>query len=409
MKILFLTTDDSTFWSHRLALARAIKSEGIEVVIMSYPGAFCSRLEKEGFRIIPWDISRLSMQPLQELKSLLEVIRVYRTERPDLLHHIALKPIVYGSIANGLQNNIPVVNTITGMGPIFIGSTFRMVFLRRLLATVLKLAFQGENCRVICQNKSDRALLAELRVSPIEKTAVVPGFGVDIHRFLPLPEGDGVPIAMLPSRLLWEKGVREFVTAAQQLRTQGVSVRMVLVGKPDPNNPGCIPTSQIKSWVQSGIVEWWGHLDDMPAALCRSHIVCMPSYGEGLPKVLLEAGACGRAIVTTRVPGCSDVVRHGENGLLVEPRDSQAIAATILCLLQDKDLRAKLGTAGRTRVVNEFSDVEISRQIIAVYRDLWNRRPLPGHWLAQAEAGSKAAKQLSTSKLSEAHSGADKH
>lgn len=359
---------------------------------MTYPGDSCPRLEKEGFRIIPWNISRRSMQPLRELKSLLDVISAYRIERPDLVHHVALKPIVYGSIATSFCNSIPAANTITGLGPVFINSTWQMAFLRCLLVIVLKQVLKRENCRVICQNEADRALLADLQISPLEKTTVIPGFGVDIQRFVPLPEGEGVPIAMLPARLLWEKGIREFVAAAQQLRAQKAPVRMVLVGKPDPKNPGCIPMSQVESWVQSGVVEWWGHLDDMPAALGRSNIVCMPSYGEGLPKVLLEAAACGRAIVTTRVPGCSEVVRHGENGFLIPARDSGAIAAAILNLSQDQRLRARMGATGRARVVNEFSDVEISRQIIAVYRELLNCNSRRGHSLAQApaKAGSKA-------------------
>lgn len=389
MKILFLTTDDGTFWSHRLALARAIKNEGTEVLIMTQPGDFCRRLEEEGFRIIPWNISRRSVKPLRELKSLLEVIRVYRRERPDLAHHVALKPIVYGSIASGLLSGIPVVNTITGMGPVFINSTIQMNILRWFLVAVLKQILKGENCRVICQNEADRTLLAELRILAFQKTSVIPGFGVDIERFIPRPEEEGIPIAMLPARLLWEKGVREFIGAAKQLRSQGAPVRMILVGKPDPNNPGCIPTSQIEAWVQSGAVEWWGHQEDMPAVLCRSHIVCMPSYGEGLPKVLLEAAACGRAIVTTRVPGCCEVVKHGENGFLIPARDSQAMAETILCLARDRSLRERLGAAGRAKVVKQYSDVEISRQIIAVYRELLSHRILPGHPLAQAKVGSK--------------------
>ena len=372
MKILFLTTEDSSFWSHRLALARAAKNEGAEVVIMTRSGKYHSRLEKEGFRIIPWKISRRSLNPIRELFSLMQVLKAYRLEQPDLVHHVAFKPIVYGGIAARLCGGISTVNTVTGLGPVFINSNPHMIFLRRLLTIVLKWVFRPVDCKVILQNGDDRDLLVKQRIAMRDKTVVIPGFGVDTDHFVPFPEPSGVPVVMLPARMLWEKGVGEFVAAASELRARGASVRMVLVGDPDPNNPGCINEAKLKEWVNSGDVEWWGQQENMPSVLCQSHVVCLPSYREGLPKVLLEASACGRAIVTTSTPGCSHAVRHGENGLLVPIKDSQSLAAAIFGLLGDKKLRTQMGARGRARAVHEFSDKLIARETLDVYQELFN-------------------------------------
>lgn len=372
MKILFLTTEDSTFWSHRLALARATREAGAEVVIMARWGEYCERLQKEGFRVIPWKVSRRSLNPFREFYSFLQVLKVYREERPDLVHHVALKPIAYGGSAARLWRGIPAVNSVTGLGPVFIHSRPLMRAVRRCLTTALHWVFGASNCHVVFQNYDDRDLLVAQGTVPREKTVVVPGFGVDTENFVPLPEPGGVPIVMLPSRMLWEKGIREFVEAAAALRQRGVAARMVLVGAPDPNNPGCIGRERLKEWEESGVVEWWGKRNNMPAVLGQAQVICLPSYREGVPKVLLEAAACARPIVTTNAPGCSLAVRQGENGFLVPVKDSEALAAAITDLLRDRALRKKMGAAGRARAVQEFSEQRIARQMLDVYQFLLN-------------------------------------
>jgi glycosyltransferase involved in cell wall biosynthesis len=377
MKILFLTTEGSSFWSHRLTLARQAQRDGAEVVIMVPHSQFTSFLEREGFRVIPWDLSRRSLNPWREITSLLQVFRAYRTEQPDIVHHIALKPVLYGGIAARFTKNLPVVNTITGLGPVFINSGVRMNFLRLILVSLLKFAVNNKAARVICQNEADGQVLIKLGISSPEKIVLIPGFGVDLQRFIPSLEPEGAPVVLLPARMLREKGVHEFVEAATLLKNLGVPVRMVLLGSPDENNPGCIPQQQIESWARSGAVEWWGHSQDMPAAFSQSHIVCLPSYGEGLPKVLLEAAACSRPIITTRVSGCSTVVQSGVNGILVPARDPKAIADAVLSLLHDANLRNQMGAAGRAKVVDQFSDLDVSRRIIEVYLELLNFRSFP--------------------------------
>jgi glycosyltransferase involved in cell wall biosynthesis len=372
MKLLFLTTEDSSFWSHRLTLARAAKKGGADVVIMTRPGEHCSRLEKEGFRIIAWSISRKSLNPIWELRSFFQVLRTYRRERPDLVHHIALKPIVYGSLAARLWGGISVVNTVTGVGPVFTRTNLLSKVLQSLLINILGLCFKTENGRVIVQNDDDRDLLLKKGIVTSRNIDLIPGFGVNTEQFVPGPEPEGEFLVMFPGRILWEKGVREFVEAAGELRKRGVRTRMVLVGAPDPDNAGCIPERQLREWVETGNVEWWGQQTDMPAVICKSHLICLPSYREGLPKALLEAGACGRAIVTTNAPGCSYVVRDGENGLLVPIRDSKALADAIQKLLKDSTQRQQMGVAGRHRVVTEFSVGRITRQTLGVYAELMN-------------------------------------
>ena len=372
MKLLFLTTDDSTFWSHRLTLARVAKEAGAEVVIMTRPGEYCSRLESQGFRVIAWNISRKSINPLRELRSFLQVLRTYYSERPDLVHHIALKPIFYGSFVARLCRSISVVNTVTGFGPLFTRTNLASKILQNTLIKILGLCFRGRNGRVIVQNDDDRDLLLQKRVVTPDNIVLIPGFGVNTEQFVPCPEPDGEFLVILPGRMLWEKGVQEFVEAAGELRRRGYSPRMALVGARDPDNMGCIPERKLKEWVNTGNVEWWGHQTDMPSVIARSHLVCLPSYREGLPKVLLEAGSCARAIVTTNAPGCSYAVKDGENGLLVAIRDSQALADALQKLMDDGARRRQMGANGRKRVEGEFSVGRITHQTMDVYGALLN-------------------------------------
>jgi glycosyltransferase involved in cell wall biosynthesis len=392
MKLLFLSTEDSTFWSHRLALARKVRNLGVDVVIMTRAGEHSSRLEEEGFRVIPWSISRKSLNPFREFRSVFQVLKSYHEERPDIVHHIALKPIVYGSLAARLCGCMPSVNTVTGLGPVFVRGNLKSRVLRTLLVRVLRACFRAKNSRVILQNEDDRELFLKTKIAVAEKTTVIAGFGVNTEQFVPGPEPDGQFVVMLPARMLWEKGVREFVEAARELHKRGASVRMVLVGAPDPNNSGCIPEQQLREWAESGSVEWWGQQTDMSEVIHRSHLICLPSYREGLPKVLLEAGACGRAIVTTDAPGCSQVVRHGENGLLIPIKNSRALVDAVQSLLLDRSRRLQMGEVGRGRTVTEFSEGKISRQTLDVYAELLNGNLRFG--LKPFEEKAKAAANL---------------
>ena len=388
MKLLFLVTEDWYFVSHRLQLARAARDAGAEVLVMTHITKFRLALEKERFMIIPWRISRRSLNPFRELYVFFQVVRAYKRERPDLVHHVALKPIVYGGLASRLCGRVPSVNAITGLGHVFTSSLQKPRLLRSALSSIIRSLFNTNGIRVIFQNHDDLNLLLDEGVVSRERSLVIRGAGVNADEFLPRPEPSDVPLVMLASRMLWDKGVGEFVSAASKLRQSSLAARFVLVGRTDPGNPSSIKDDQLREWESAGLVEWWGHRNDMAAVIARSNVVCLPSYREGLPKVLIEAAACGRAIVATDVPGCREVVRHGDNGLLVPPRNADALAHALATLVKDPALRARMGARGRKIAVQEFSDNTVLSQTMLVYRELlgskWNDGQREENWIATA-------------------------
>jgi len=375
MKIIFLYADDVYFWRNRLGLACEAKAQGFDVVLMAPFSNYRSEIEREGIRVIPWNVSRKSVNPLRELRSLLEVAKIYRQARPDIVRQDTIKAIFRGRMSARLTAQIPSVSIVCGLGAIFTRSSMKMKLLRNIVMRILSAAFRAKNIRVVFLNGDNRDTLLTGKTVEPEQIEVVPGTGIRAERFIPQPEPPGPPIVLLPARMLWEKGVGEFVAAANELRTKGVGARFVLAGAPDADNPGCISEEQLRAWDSSGVVEWWGPRNDMPAVYAQSTLVCLPSYAEGLPNVLAEAGACARAVVTTDVTGCRQAVAHEVNGLLVPARDAKALGAAIERLLADGVLRRRLGAMGRERAVNEFSHTTIVSQMLRIYREL-----LEGKW-----------------------------
>ena len=371
MKILFLYADDAYFWRNRLGLAAEATDHGFEVVLMAPLSNYRSEIEKVGVRVIPWALSRKSINPFRELWSLFEVIKVHLQERPDIVQHETLKAIVHGGVAARLLGGVPSVNIICGLGAIFSRADRKLRLIRWLLLRILTFAFANHQTRVAFQNAFDMRDFVRMGIIRDEQAFVSPGNGVRVERFMPKPETGGTPIVVLPARMLWEKGVGEFVEAAKELKARGFAARFVLVGTPDTDNPGCIPEEQLRAWERSGVVEWWGQRSDMPEVYAQSTLVCLPSfYGEGLPNVLAEAGASGRAVVATDIPGCRQAVEHDVNGLIVPARDAKALAHAIERLLKDGELRRRLGAMGRERAVKEFSHETIVKQMIGIYREL---------------------------------------
>lgn len=375
MRILILASDAWYFWAHRLPIARALRESGAEVLVMTVAGGKSVAVEKEGFHIIPWRVSRGGLNPLRETSGFLQVVGAYRRVRPDLVHHVGLKPIVYGGLAARFCGPIPSINAFSGLGHLFASAGLKMRLLRRLVLVLLRHALSIESARCIFENPDDHSLFVNAKVVPSRRAVVIRGVGVNLREFSPRPESGGIPIVLLPSRMLWEKGIGDFVKAAEKLRAQGISARFVLVGSPDPANPTSIPETQLSAWRESGVVEWWRQRDDMSSVYAQSQVVCLPSYREGIPRVLIEAAASGRAIVTTDSPGCREVVRQGENGLLVPPRSPQALADALAVLLADAGLRAQMGARGREIAAREFSEERVVQETMSVYRDL-----LGGRW-----------------------------
>jgi|CXWL01.1.fsa_nt_gi glycosyltransferase involved in cell wall biosynthesis len=372
-RLLLLITEDWYFWSHRLDVARAARDTGFDVMIATRVTDHGERIQREGFTLFPISLVRQSRNPFVELAAVLELVRLYRRERPAIVHHVALKPILYGSLAAWISGVPVVVNAFAGLGYAFTDETRRKsmahTFLCRALSTLLRLS----KSVVIFQNKDDRGLLLEEGVVEIQQTRIIPGSGVDTKRFDVRPSAEDCPIVMLASRMLWDKGVGEFVEASRRLKQNGLAARFVLVGRCDEHNPAAIEPAQLRRWVEDGVVEWWEHRDEMSQTLASATIVVLPSYREGLPKVLLEAAACGKPLIATDVPGCRDIVTHGVNGLLVPARDSSALAAAIDSLLGDSSLRAAMGVAGREAVTRMFSVEKVAGQVVALYRELLAR------------------------------------
>lgn len=367
-KLLLFISEDYYYWSHRRPLALAALDVGYEVALVTRVGGMQSRIEADGVRVISLAISRGGMNPLEDLRTVFQLFGIYRRERPALVHHVAIKPVIYGSLAARLAGVTNVVNALAGLGFAFISQSRRGRALQRFVRMLLRAALARG--LLILQNPDDVTLLCREHLIVRDRVRLVRGAGVDLDRFRPaaaLPSG--APVVVLPARMLWDKGVGEFVAAARRLRAGGSSARFVLVGGRDDENPEGIDGPTLADWQREGAVEWWGHRDDMPSVLAQATIACLPSYREGLPKALLEAAACALPIVATDVPGCREVVCNGENGLLVPPRDAAALADALAALLSDPVKRRTFATASRALAERDFAEKAIVSRVLAVYAE----------------------------------------
>ncbi len=367
--LLYLVTEDWYFWSHRLPIARAARAAGWEVLVATRVGSHGDMIRQEGFRLIPIKMRRRSLAPWREIATVAELIGIYRRERPDLVHHVAMKPVLYGSLAAAVAGVPAVVNALAGMGYVFTSSAMKARLLRPLIKKAVRWLLDRANARLILQNPDDVAAMSAGTVAP-KRIVLIRGSGVDTTAFAPAAEPEGTPVAVMVSRMLWDKGVGELVAAARLLRQCGVPLGVVLVGSPDPENPASIPERQLRDWDASGDVAWWGERSDVAEIWASCHIAVLPSYREGLPKSLLEAAACGRPLVSTDVSGCREVVRDGVTGLLVPPRAAKALAHALERLARDRDLRRRMGAAARDLVVREMSEQVVVAQTMALYRSL---------------------------------------
>lgn len=365
-KLAYVVTEDWYFLSHRLPLAQQALEAGFDVVVITRVGQYGESIRKAGIRVIPFSMNRSGMNPFREFLSAMKLSFVLRKEGPDIVHLVALKPVVLGNLATRLAGIRSRVSAVAGMGFLFTDSG-RGGLLMHLLRGAMGRLLRGST--VIAQNPDDAQLLEKLGV-PSRDIRLVEGVGVDLERFKPQPEPPGKPVVMLASRLLRDKGVGEFVEAAAMLRERGHSARFVLVGDADPSNPTTVSRKELDQWQDEGLVECWAHQEHMQDILAAAHVVCLPSYREGLPKVLLEAMACGRPVVATDVPGCREVVTEGQNGLLVPPRDAVALADAISRFLEEVSLRKAFGREGRKLAEQRFSDRTLAAKTLEIYRQV---------------------------------------
>jgi glycosyltransferase involved in cell wall biosynthesis len=367
-KIILTANTDWFLYNFRHALMQELRVQGYEVLLVSPPGEFVSRLEAEGFRWLPWKLKPHNVTPWGEVLSFLHIAQIYRRERPDIVHHHTIKAVLYGSLAAALVGVPTVVNTISGRGYVFLGKGWQPRLIRRLIAPFYRYALREISSAVIFENQADRHFFQKADYVLPERAHLIEGVGIDPQRFVPTPEPDEPILVLMAARIHWDKGVGVFVDAARLLH-QRMSIRMVLVGKPEPTNPASIDESTLQAWQRAGLIEWWGWQRDMETIYPQSHMVVLPTmYGEGVPTTLLEAAACGRPLIATDLPGCRAVVKDGQTGILIPPDDPGSLAQAIERLAHNPDLRARLGQATRELVLEKFTREQINRATLQVIR-----------------------------------------
>lgn len=368
--MLFVISEDWAFISHRLHLADAAIKAGYEVGLLTRFTRYWDMLEARGIKLFHWDLNRGSLNIFGELVTVWQAAKLFRHWQPDLIHAVAQKPILYAGIAGKLAYACPRISAMGGVGFIFSSGSMKARLLRPIVSRLLGSVINGTKTRLILQNGDDVSLLVKQGVAQLKTVRRIKGSGVEIDDFIPSPLPNKTPIVILPARLLWDKGIAEFVRVAKRIKTKEINSRFVLVGDPDPKNAASIQEHQLQEWVDSGVVERWGRRADMPDIYPQSSIVCLPSYREGLPKVLLEAASCARPVVAFDVPGCREIVRDGINGFLVPFGDETALELALIKLIQDTKLCAKLGKAGRKIVESEFSHNIIAAETFAVWDEV---------------------------------------
>lgn len=370
-KLLFFVTEDWYFCSHRLALAKTAQQAGFEVSVLTRVDQHGEVIKNEGIKLIPLDFARGGINPIRELRTLWRVRNVYRTCQPDIVHHVALKPVLYGGIVTLFMPGLKVVNLLAGLGTVFSSRQWQVLLLQPLVKLLFRVLFRRANVRTIVQNREDYALLRDRLQIPVSLLKLIKGSGVNTQQFLPAGEPPEPVSIALVSRLLWDKGIGEYVAAVKLLKLKGYQFDAYLVGRPDSENVGSISNEQLQAWDQEGYVHCLGHIEKIAGFWQKVHIAALPSYyGEGVPKCLIEAAACQRPIITSDTAGCLEIVEDGVNGMVVPARNVNALADAIEKLIVDGALRRKMGEAGREKVKQEFSDAIVLLQTLAVYREL---------------------------------------
>ena len=372
-KVLFVITEDWFFHSHFLDRAKYIASSGGTVGIATRFSIHEEELRDLGFELFPIDFSRRGLNPITEFITALKIRRIVRRFKPDIAHNIALKPVVTGTFGELLGGQGAVINALVGMGYIFTSTDTRASVVKPILSRILKFLLRSNSVHVVIENPDDLNSLVDEGFVRKSQISLIRGAGVDLIAFPFQPEATGPVVVTMVSRILRDKGVLEFIDSASQLQSKMPEVKFQIVGEPDLGNPSAIQQSEIDSWESLPNVKYLGRRSDIADILKGSHIVCLPSYREGLPKSLLEALSSGRPIITTDVPGCREVCEDGVNGLLIPARDSIALSDAIEKLAINPELRQAMGRAGRMRAESEFSSELVCTQTLDLYRRLMSQ------------------------------------
>lgn len=367
-RILILVTEDWYFWSHRRSLARAAAARGYDVTVATRVNRHAVAIRELGLRLIPLPWTRGRGNLSGDVRALLQLGRLLAGDRVDLLHCAGFKAVLFGNAAAFLvRSRARVLSLVAGYPLRLKQPRGRHRLLGWTIRFLLRAFARRRRARFVFQTDQDRhRALGDLACS----AAIIPGSGVDLKEFFCSEEPAGVPIVLLAARLLWSKGLADFTAAAELVRCRGLAARFVLVGHPDPGSPDAVPEARLRSWQNRGLVEWWGGRDDMPSTLRQASVVVLPSHSEGVPKILLEAGAVGRAVVASDLPGNRLAVREGETGLLVPVRNARRLAVAIATLLQAPDRRREMGRAARQHVAERFSQEATDRLTLREYGKL---------------------------------------
>lgn len=370
-KIILVLNGVRYFLSHRLPIALELKRQGYEVHIVC-PDSEPTDFVQYGFTYHQLEMSRKGMNPFSELAVVFNLYKLFKQVKPDLVHLVTIKPYLYGGIAARLAGISGVVSAVAGLGIIFSQNNVKTKLLRAALYPLFKLSFGHSNQNVIFQNKDDKQVLVDWIKMPESKVTVIRGAGADLNQYPYSPEPiNHPPVVAFAARLLKDKGVEEFVAASRLLQSRNIAARFWLIGDPDLGNVNTVTQQQLDEWQHAGLVECLGYRTDIPQLFTQSNIVTLPSfYGEGLPKILIEAAACGRAVITTDWPGCRDAIIANETGLLVPIKDAIALADAIQTLLENKAMRQHMGTAGRKLAEDVFDVNKVVAQHMGIYQFL---------------------------------------
>ncbi len=370
MKKLFLVGNDlNYFFSHRLPVAIGAMQVGFEVHVCVPSSTRVNELKSYGFVFHDIPMKR-GLGFFADFRLLVYLYKLYKKEKPDVIHHVTIKPVLYGSLVCRVINSAKIVNSITGLGYVFTSNTFKAKVLRIIVSFFYSFLFRSRNMSIIFQNKDDVDVFIKKKFVKSKQVFLIRGSGVDtsIYKETSIPNvQDKNVLIVLPARMLWDKGIGEFVEAAKILKKDGLQARFVLVGGVDYENPEFISEEQLTLWVNKRIVEWWGFRSDIYEIFAQSSIICLPSYREGLPKALIEGMSVGRPIVTTNVPGCREVVQNGVNGFLVPKQDSVILAEALRKLICDRKLMLAFGRASRDMAVKFFDVKQVVEQTLRVY------------------------------------------
>ncbi len=373
-KVIYVVNNPDFLISHRLELCLKAKNSGFIVNIICPYKPSVRKLEDLGFTVHLLEFGRDRKNPLLEVKTIFQLTKLFKTIRPDLVHLITIKPYLYGGIAAKFAKVPAVVSAVAGLGTPFSSNTYKHRFLRFGLYPLFKLAFVHHNQSVIFQNLDDRAALVAWRVVTESKVRMVRGSGVDLKCCPVVEELNGIPVVSFAARLLKDKGVEVFVEASKILKQRGVKARFWLIGEPDLGNSNSVTQDQLDAWEAKGLVELLGFRKDIPLLFSQSNIVTLPSfYGEGLPKVLIEAAACSRPVITTDHPGCRDAIVSDVTGVLVPIKNPEALADAIIELIENRDKRKSMGQAGRKLAEEVFDVNRVVEQHFDIYNELLSK------------------------------------